>query len=366
MNALDLSLPPHIPLNEALPLQGQREGAAAEQDTKDITESPSFEQLVGQLLDIGRQNAGAGQETGFPVDTKVISLQGVEIPPGPHATARPTIDSTQDLITAAIEAAPKSVDVDKGEEISALRVNGVEELETFTVVARGEKAPFHVTGDGDSSEPDNKTADLFALSEEQEAAGVPGTQEIHVEKEAEGIYSGAEKNTSSNNASYQTFLHYESSAVQQHTAQAAEVKGPASAEGNQRLPLQTSDLAEQLSDSAPIVKDGTRLAVKLEPEGLGKLDINVNLRNGMVHTQINVHDDATKSLIDNNMHELVHSLLKEGLSVGGFSVSLQKGDVWEQATEFEGTFREGVQADSLMAAIEPAGTATSSLVNIFV
>jgi hypothetical protein len=62
----------------------------------------------------------------------------------------------------------------------------------------------------------------------------------------------------------------------------------------------------------------------------------------------------------------VDALLKEGLSVGGFSVSLQKGDVWEQATQLNREYKEGGSAISPQAANEPVRATVRSLVNIFV
>ncbi|MGD1074887.1 MAG: flagellar hook-length control protein FliK [Thermodesulfovibrionales bacterium] len=74
-----------------------------------------------------------------------------------------------------------------------------------------------------------------------------------------------------------------------------------------------------------VMKDSNNLSVTLEPDGLGKLNIQLSLDKGMITTQISVPDNAVKSLIENNIQHIVHSLMNEGLSVGGFSVSLRDG-----------------------------------------
>ncbi|HET6515438.1 MAG TPA: flagellar hook-length control protein FliK [Thermodesulfovibrionales bacterium] len=74
-----------------------------------------------------------------------------------------------------------------------------------------------------------------------------------------------------------------------------------------------------------VMKDSNTLAVTLEPEGLGKLNINLSLDRGIVNAQINVSDSAVRGLIEKNVEQIIHSLLNEGIAVGGFSVSLRDG-----------------------------------------
>jgi len=65
------------------------------------------------------------------------------------------------------------------------------------------------------------------------------------------------------------------------------------------------------------------------------------------------------------MHQIVDSLLKEGLSVGGFSVSLYKGDVGERTAGFNREDKEGVNATS-PAAAEPLRATGNGLISIFI
>lgn len=72
--------------------------------------------------------------------------------------------------------------------------------------------------------------------------------------------------------------------------------------------------------------NGNRIAVTLEPEGLGKLNINLSLNQGLVNAHIQAADPAAKNLLETNMHEILNTLMKEGVAVGGFSVSLRQGE----------------------------------------
>ncbi|MEO5361401.1 MAG: flagellar hook-length control protein FliK [Nitrospirota bacterium] len=70
-------------------------------------------------------------------------------------------------------------------------------------------------------------------------------------------------------------------------------------------------------------KTDTSIEVKLEPDGIGKLDISVNVQKGVLNANISASDSAAKGIIEKNLHEIVSALTKEGLTVGGFTVSLK-------------------------------------------
>jgi flagellar hook-length control protein FliK len=65
------------------------------------------------------------------------------------------------------------------------------------------------------------------------------------------------------------------------------------------------------------------LEVSLEPDGLGKLNIELKLTDHHLHAQIMVNDSIGKKLIENNLPQLLSELGKEGLQIGEFSVSLK-------------------------------------------
>ncbi len=71
-------------------------------------------------------------------------------------------------------------------------------------------------------------------------------------------------------------------------------------------------------------KSDTSIEVTLKPDGMGKLDIGVNLEKGVITAQINAADPAGKELIEKNLQSILNALEKEGLNIGGFSVSLKE------------------------------------------
>ena len=69
----------------------------------------------------------------------------------------------------------------------------------------------------------------------------------------------------------------------------------------------------------------TKLEVTVHPEGLGKLDIEVNLSSGQIHARISAADIQVKQMLERNMPDILNALTAEGYNVGGFSVGLRDG-----------------------------------------
>jgi flagellar hook-length control protein FliK len=89
--------------------------------------------------------------------------------------------------------------------------------------------------------------------------------------------------------------------------------------------VRSLDALDTMVSKASISRDGNHLAITLKPEGLGKLDINISLEKGLLNAQIQVSDPSVKHLIENNLQQIVNTLMHEGLNVSGFSVSLRQG-----------------------------------------
>jgi flagellar hook-length control protein FliK len=143
-------------------------------------------------------------------------------------------------------------------------------------------------------------------------------------------------------------------------------QGAANASGSHGpLPQRVAEPDELFDHAVSIVRDGNRLAVKLEPEGLGKLDINISLEKGMVNAQIQVSDEATRTLIENNMQQMVHALLSEGLSVGGFSVAMDNRMTGDNAADAHESSNQ--VGETALPVVAPASrSAAPGLVSIFV
>lgn len=69
--------------------------------------------------------------------------------------------------------------------------------------------------------------------------------------------------------------------------------------------------------------DSSSLEIVLEPEGLGKVDVELNLIQDRLQGQILVQDAAGKEMIEKNLPLLLNELAREGLQIGEFMVSLK-------------------------------------------
>jgi hypothetical protein len=79
-----------------------------------------------------------------------------------------------------------------------------------------------------------------------------------------------------------------------------------------------------------------------------------------------VADDATKKMIENNMQQIVNTLLGDGVSVGGFSVSLRQqggreGSEWYR----QGAARQG-RGPVLQPISAPSAATARGTINIFI
>lgn len=72
-----------------------------------------------------------------------------------------------------------------------------------------------------------------------------------------------------------------------------------------------------------VVKGNNRLGVTVEHENLGRLNINLSMEKGMVNVHINTSDSAVKELVENNIQQIIDSLFKNGVSIGGFSIGFR-------------------------------------------
>lgn len=73
-----------------------------------------------------------------------------------------------------------------------------------------------------------------------------------------------------------------------------------------------------------ISKGKDSLEVRVEPEGIGRIDIKLMLDNDSVNAKIVTFDSRSKEAIEGNILNIIDSLIKEGLNVSGFSVSLRQ------------------------------------------
>ncbi|MGC2061484.1 MAG: flagellar hook-length control protein FliK [Thermodesulfovibrionales bacterium] len=71
--------------------------------------------------------------------------------------------------------------------------------------------------------------------------------------------------------------------------------------------------------------NASKLEVTVQPEGLGKLNIEVNLNSGQIHARISASDVQTRDMLERNLPDIMNALAAEGHTIGGFSVGLRDG-----------------------------------------
>jgi molybdopterin converting factor small subunit len=72
-----------------------------------------------------------------------------------------------------------------------------------------------------------------------------------------------------------------------------------------------------------ITKENNKsIELVLEPDGIGKLDIELTQKKGVINAQFNVAETIGKELLDKNLNYILHYLTAEGIAIGNFSVSL--------------------------------------------
>ena len=109
-----------------------------------------------------------------------------------------------------------------------------------------------------------------------------------------------------------------------------------------------------------VVKGNSKLGVAVEHEDLGKLNINLSMEKGVVNVHIDASDKVVREYIENNIQEIIDSLSKNGVSVGGFSVALK-----EHSDNPEKTFAAGNGHKREISAVPASVKSHRGLVNIF-
>ena len=83
-------------------------------------------------------------------------------------------------------------------------------------------------------------------------------------------------------------------------------------------------------------QDAKSIEVRIEPEGLGKMDIRLVLGGGRVNAHISASELMGKQAVEGNLRSIITKLADDGINVGSFSVSLRNGKREKQWREGEG------------------------------
>ncbi len=118
------------------------------------------------------------------------------------------------------------------------------------------------------------------------------------------------------------------------------------------------------SDVTLVRNDERSLEVLVRVEGIGEVDVELVLDNGAIRAQVSTSDMIGKELIERNLEHLLDTLSREGLNVGGFTVSLRNG-----GTE-DGAYGHGDKTSTsdspLTGELAVRHTGTGSRISLFV
>jgi hypothetical protein len=114
-------------------------------------------------------------------------------------------------------------------------------------------------------------------------------------------------------------------------------------------------------------KSDTSVEVTLAPPGVGKLEIEVVLEKGIVNARITAADPAGREAIQRSLPQIVESLARDGMNIGGFTVSLKErrnppGDAPAKAAQRDAEARPR----TAVAYVASPAAAPAGRINIFV
>lgn len=104
--------------------------------------------------------------------------------------------------------------------------------------------------------------------------------------------------------------------------------------------------------------NGKQVALTMEPDGLGKVQVNLSLDQGVVNARVLAVDPATRNLLEDHAQDILRALLHEGIAVGGFTVALDRRGR-DQFDESEG--RNGSDSADLPAVPAPGEAAGAAI-----
>jgi hypothetical protein len=114
-------------------------------------------------------------------------------------------------------------------------------------------------------------------------------------------------------------------------------------------------------------KSDISVEVTLAPPGVGKLEIEVVLEKGIVNARITAADPAGREAIARSLPQIVEALARDGMNIGGFTVSLKERRDRTGDAPADGASRD--PDARLQSAVSPAASASAAsagLVDIFV
>ncbi len=186
-----------------------------------------------------------------------------------------------------------------------------------------------------------------------------GTHPSAIHNGTQHVFKGEGKEALHSLEAFQshTAVHSAETAQNQAVSMAAGKAGAGLTHGHA---ARTAGFSELLNHVVYVAKGRNRLGVTINHEEFGKLKINVSMDRGMLNIHVNASDKAVREFLESNVQNIVESLNKDGVSVGGFSVALKdhKDNPEKQFLMDSGISR---QYEHVPAAVQSA----RGLVNVF-
>lgn len=97
--------------------------------------------------------------------------------------------------------------------------------------------------------------------------------------------------------------------------------------------MKQENISNIVQQARSVIKDGGgEMQIQLMPEGLGKVDLKVDVQNGNVNVEIMAENKATKSLFENSMNDIKGALENQNLRVETVKVDVS-GDLEKHFSE---------------------------------
>lgn len=71
------------------------------------------------------------------------------------------------------------------------------------------------------------------------------------------------------------------------------------------------------------IKEIKKISIELQPAELGKVQVSLRMENGQIHLVLNASEQATGTMLQNNLHDLKNGLAQMGVACGSFEMSNQ-------------------------------------------
>jgi len=131
---------------------------------------------------------------------------------------------------------------------------------------------------------------------------------------------------------------------------------PQQAKGLSRIAaLRTLEKVERALEEVARSKDGKTISLNLEPVNLGKVKVDVSIRDGNLHARLSADSTDVRQLLREHAHELQSLLRKLGLHVDSVAVSVSSDDARssDNSRSFENrSSSRGSERDSTFAQSE--------------